>query len=59
MLKQMIILLIIFITICLSAHQKSKTALFISVPFIGHIDSLIRQSIELYHRRGTEYNIYI
>jgi len=59
MLKQVIILFIIFITICSCAYRKPKTALFISQTFIGHINPLVFQAIELHYLHGIDYYIYI
>jgi hypothetical protein len=59
MFKQVFLFLTLSITNSLSTNQKSKTALFISIPFIGHLNPLLHQAIELYHRHNIDYNIYI
>lgn len=56
----MIMLIVIFsilpTTYC---SKKHKTVLFISIPFIGHVNPLLRQAIELQLRPSSDYNIYI
>jgi len=60
MFKQVVLIFfVIFVVNCLSSNEKSKTALFISIPYIGHINPLLNQAIELYHRHKFDYNIYI
>ena len=50
MFKQIVIIFIISIILCSTAHEKSKTVLFIFIPYIGHVTFLLCQAIELYHR---------
>ncbi|CAF2974600.1 unnamed protein product [Rotaria sp. Silwood2] len=59
MFKTLSILLIIYLIDCVVAQSKSETVLFISIPFIGHLNPLLNQAIELYQRRDIDYNIYI
>ncbi|UJR12431.1 hypothetical protein I4U23_016607 [Adineta vaga] len=54
-----LIILVISMTNSSSSDRKSSTALFISIPFIGHLNPLLRQATELYHRPNNDYNIYI
>ncbi|CAF0967490.1 unnamed protein product [Adineta steineri] len=62
MFKLPIVIIIAFTILvikCSSIEEKSKTALFISIPFIGHLNPLLHQANELYQRNGNKYNIYI
>ncbi|CAF2953607.1 unnamed protein product [Rotaria sp. Silwood2] len=59
MFKTLSILLIIYLIDCVVAQSKSETVLFISIPFIGHLNPLLNQVIELYQHRDIDYNIYI
>ena len=42
-----------------SIDRTSRTALFISIPLIGHLNPLLRQAIELNQRYPKNYDIYI
>ena len=53
------ILFSVSINHCLSEHDKPNTALFISVPFIGHLNPMLQQAKELYQRHGNDYRIFI